>query len=123
MTQKYPPSWSGLRRPWQRAELLAFLADAQRRSGYQDTAEVKLLVNFIFDDHDFNPASHQLGLTLLDREEVETVAAFVAALDSAVGPRQKLLSEIAAEDWLAVAETAARARARLLKHGDSWFED
>lgn len=123
MTQEYPSSWSSLKYPWQRAELLAFLAEAQTASGYQDTAEVKFLVNFIFDDHDFKPTSQQLGLTLLDREEVEAVAAFVVALDSALGSRQKSLSEIAADEWAPVAETAARARARLLKRGESWFED
>ena len=101
MPQKFPPSWSGLTYPGQRAELLAFLADAQQRSGYRDTAEVGFLVNFFFDDHDFNAASDQLGLTLLDREEVEVVAAFVAALDLAVGSRHKSLSEITAGDWLA----------------------
>ena len=123
MTQKYPPAWSSLRYPWQRAELLAFLADAQKRSGHQDTKEVKFLMNFIFDDHDFNPTSQQLGLMLLDREEVEAVAAFVAALDSAVGPREKSLSEITAGEWVIVAETAARARVCLLKQGESWFDD
>ena len=123
MTQKYPRGWSGLQYPWQRAELLAFLADAQKRSGHQDTAEVKFLLNFIFDDHDFKPASQQLGLTLLDRGEVEVVGAFVAALDAAAGPREKSLSEITAEEWMPVAQTAARARACLLKQGELWFED
>jgi len=123
MTQKYPPAWSCLRYPWQRAELLAFLTDAQKRSGYQDTEEVKFLMNFMFDEHDFNPTSQQLGLMLLNREEVEAVAAFVAALDSELRPREKSLSAITAEEWLAVAATAARARACLIKQGESWFED
>jgi hypothetical protein len=103
--------------------LLAFLADAQNRLGYQDTEEVKFLMKFILDDHDFKPASKQLGLTLLDHEEVEAVASFVAAFDSALGPREKSLSDITAEEWLVVAATAARARECLIKRGDSWFED
>jgi hypothetical protein len=103
--------------------LLAFLGDAQRRSAHEDAAEMKFLVRFIFDDHDFGPASQQLGLTLLDSAEVEAVANFVAALDAAIGPRQSPLSEITGDQWRPVSETAARARSCLVKQGESWFED
>jgi hypothetical protein len=123
MAQKYPAGWSSLQYPWQRAELMAFLAEAQKRSGHQDTAEVKFLVHFIFDDHDFKPTSQQLGLTLLDSDEVEAVAAFVAALDSAAGSREKSLSDITVDEWVIVAQAAARARTCLLRQGESWFED
>jgi len=123
VTQKYPPQWSGLQYPWQRAELLLYLADAQKPSLYQDTSEVKFLMNFIFDDHDFKSTSQELGLTLLDQEEVEAVAAFVAAFESALGPRKKPLSAITAEEWAVVAETATRAHECLIQQGVSWFED
>jgi hypothetical protein len=74
VTQKYPPAWSDLKYPWQRAELLAFLADAQKPSLYEDTSGMKFLMNFIFDDHDFKPAAQQLGWMLLDHDEVEAIA-------------------------------------------------
>ncbi len=117
MTQKYPPAWSDLKYPWQRAELLAFLAGAQNPSLYEDTPEVKFLMNFIFDDHDFKPAAQQLGRMLLDRDEVEAIGAFVALFDAALGPREKSLSAITAGEWEPVATAAARARECLLRHG------
>lgn len=123
MTQKYPPAWSDLKYPWQRAELLAYLADAQNASLYEDTSEVKLLMHFIFEDHDFKPAAQQLGWMLLDRDEVDAMAAFVTAFEAALGPRQKSLSAIAAGEWEPVATAAAHARECLLKRGDAWFED
>jgi hypothetical protein len=123
MTQKYPASWSNLQYPAQRAELLALLAEAQKRSGHEDTAEMKFLMKFVFDDHDFKPASLQLGLMLLDREEADAVAAFVAALDSATGLGAKSTAEIISDEWLPVSQVGARARLCLLRQGESWFED
>lgn len=123
VTQKYPPAWSELKYPWQRAELLAFLAYAQKPSLYEDTSEVKFLMNFIFDDHDFKPAAQQLGWMLLDHDEVEAIAAFVTVFDAALGSREKSLSAITAEEWGPVATAAARARECLLKQGEAWFED
>jgi hypothetical protein len=123
VTQKYPPAWSDLKYPWQRAELFAFLADAQNPSLYEDTSEVKFLMNFIFDDHDFKPAARQLGWMLLDRDEVEAIAAFVAVFDAALGPREKSLSAITAGEWGPVATEAARARECLPRQGEAWFEE
>lgn len=123
VAQKYPPAWSGLRFPWQRAELLAYLGDAQKPSAHEDFDEMKSLTNFVFDDHDFNPSSQQLGLTLLDQDEVAVVAAFVEALDCTLGSRRKPFSEITAEEWALVSTAAARARVCLLRQGQSWFED
>ncbi|KAF0187369.1 MAG: hypothetical protein IV086_05535 [Hyphomonadaceae bacterium] len=123
MTQQYPPSWSGLDYPWQRAELIAYLLDAQNLALWQEPDEVKFLMHFVFDDHDFQPPSQQLGFMLLDDEEVDAMTAFVTAFSSALGPRSKRLSEISAEEWSVVARTAAHARLCLLQKGESWFKD
>jgi hypothetical protein len=36
---------------------------------------------------------------LLDHDEVEAIATFVTAFDAALGPREKSLSAITAEEW------------------------
>jgi hypothetical protein len=90
-------AWSELRYPWQRAELLAYLEDAQKSDGYTDLDEMKALTNFIFDDHDFNPPTTLLGLTLLSEVEIASVATFVEALNLALGSRTKSIAQIHGE--------------------------
>lgn len=102
---------------------MAFLADAQKPSFYEDADEMGFLVNFIFDDHDFKPVTQQLGWTLLDSDEIEAVDAFVDALEAALGPRSKPLSAITAAEWQPAALAAARAQAFLSLRGQPQYED
>lgn len=119
---QYPKQWAVLKYPGQRADLLDHLKTAENPSLFSDSTELEFLVHFVFDDHDFRPAATQRGLTLLNDSEEEVIQAFVAALDRAIGPRTKALTDVSELDWRPVAEAARLARAELLKRGEPWSE-
>lgn len=119
---QYPKQWAALKYPGQRSDLLEYLKSAENASLFSDTTELEFLVHFVFDDHDFQPASAQRGLTLLSDSEEDAIRAFVSALDRAIGPRTKKLSDVSELDWRPVAEAARLARAELLKQGEPWSE-
>lgn len=119
---QYPKPWAALKYPGQRADLLEYLKSAENPRLFTDVPELEFLVHFIFDDHDFRPASTQRGLTLLTDAEERSIEIFVSALDRAIGPRTKKLSEVSASDWRPVSEAARLARADLLQQGEPWLE-
>lgn len=119
---QYPKAWATLKYPGQRDDLLDYLRGAQNPLTFADATELEFLVHFIFDDHAFQPASAQRGLTLLNDAEEVALDSFVAALDHAIGPRTKRLSEVSELDWRPVAEAARLARTELLRQGEPWSE-
>src|ERR1700761_5307333 len=91
MEQTYPSSWSALRYPWFRAELLACLEElsapdprplweAERKRGL--ISDIDQVIHFFFDDHDFDEAD--IGYTLLDDVEVTHIASLKRALDQII---------------------------------------
>jgi hypothetical protein len=86
----YPDSWSSLHFPNVRWELLEYLKDATDPKMLEDRHELKFLVHFIFDDHDFGPdANAMIGYALLDSEEAGLLNVFVRSLDTMIGPAGK----------------------------------
>lgn len=119
---EYPKPWATLKHPGQRDELLEYLKSAQDPLMFSDTTKLEFLVHFIFDDHAFQPASVQRGLTLLNGAEETAIASFVSVLDRAIGPRTKRLSQVSESDWRPVSEAARLARIELLRQGEPWSE-
>ncbi len=118
----FPESWSPLKFPHVRAELLEYLADAATPDLWQETAEVEFLVHFIFDDHDFEPIDKTIGKIFLDSAEAAAMSDFVFALNVAIGPRSKSLARLKQKDWASVARTAAHALAILSKSGAPTYD-
>ena len=81
-------------------------------------------LHFFFDDHEFNSA--EIGLSLFDDIEVDTVLAVTIALDRVAGPGRKQISNQDAlnhRDWLEVERAALRAFDYLRKRGEPKFEE
>ena len=123
MAIRFPDTWKQLSYPRVRLELLEYLRDAANPLAYRDTAEMEFLVHFIFDDHRFSPdPTAELGTVLSDPEEVQVVARFVAALDTAIGPQNRPLSALDAKAWGPVAHAAGEAHAKLIELGYPVFD-
>lgn len=88
MKPAYPPSWSGLRFPWVRTELLAYIEElatpdppkvwqAARDQGR--ISSVDEVIHFFFDDHEFDVTA--VGAFLLDQDEMALVQSVCQLLD------------------------------------------
>ncbi len=123
MSARYPVSWSNLRYPWQRAELLEYLHDLSAtdpRPAWKTAAaqghisRIDQVIHFFLDDHEFD--EREIRYTLLDRSEVASIHKVKAALDALVD----VLPDGGDDDyvvhalWPAVANAASAAHRELV---------
>ena len=89
--REYPDAWAGLEYPWQRRELLLWLNELSipdPRSTWRPEVQRGLVggidevIHFFFDDHDFDVT--EIGLSLVNEEEVAALSALKAALDALI---------------------------------------
>lgn len=118
MSITFPDSWSPLQHPHVRSELLLYLKDATRTDLWRNEADLEFLIHFFFDDQDFRPANEQIGWSLLNDKEADAITGFIVALDSAIGPRSKRLSQLSESDWVHVPSAAEAALSEILKAGE-----
>lgn len=84
---RFPEEWRVLSQPWVRSELMEFLKSAMDTTQTEDRDELRALVHFIFDGHDFTPdAANLVGVVLFDIQEAELVNSFINAFDRGIGP-------------------------------------
>lgn len=118
MSALYPGSWSELRYPWIRAELIEYLREisvADPRPIWKAEAAqglisgVDQLIHFLFDDHELDGSD--IGLFLFDQTEVASMQKVKAALNPIIdalpyGGDDDYVSHAL---WPAVAEAAKAA--------------
>jgi hypothetical protein len=129
----FPPEWSALGGPHVRWELLAELrelsdpAETSRWLNLDPTCPVigfDQTLHFFFDDHEFNQA--EIGQSLFDDIEVDTVLELVMAIDRVAGRGRKQISSQDALNhwaWPEVERAALRAFQHLRKRGEPKFEE
>jgi len=131
-TVVFPPSWSSLKHPHVRLNLLlelAELADPVQTArwltsdpkgpvrGFHET------VHFFFDDHVFNP--EEIGWSLFDESEVESVTALVEDLDVILNAKKDCDDRFALShpNWSLVESAARRALDRLQRYGIPFWDE
>lgn len=122
MSVRFPESWSTLSSPHVRLELQEYLKEAADPQGHGNSNSIAELAHFIFDDHDFADPTLLIGKVLISRDEAQVMAAFVALLDRALGPRDRPLELIDSKEWRDVADAAAAAHAKLAELGYPTFQ-
>ena len=118
MASEYPTTWSALKYPWQRDELLAYLEelatpdprtmwDQDQRRGL--ISGIDQVIHFFFDDHDFDEGD--VGYSLFDPREANAVGAVKNALDVLMAELPKGSDDdyVAHPLWSAVTKAAASA--------------
>jgi hypothetical protein len=115
----YPPSGAGLRYPWMRAELIAYLEELSTpdpRLIWAEQAKEGLVggidevIHFFFDDHDFDET--EIGVSLFDQGDVARVQSVRSALDELIRrlPRGSDDQYVKHPLWPQVTASAAAAR-------------
>lgn len=120
----FPSSWSSLKHPhvrWELLEELAELADPHQTARWLapdpngPVIGIDQTVHFFFDDHDFDLS--EIGCSLFDEAEVRVVAVVLDAITQVIGPGKALASNreiLSHPAWPQVEQAARDALDRLL---------